>query len=79
VPTYLRAMALRHGSAIAGALRAAADISDEVLAKLATADTSKDVFGTASGREKLAALVDEIAKMEERAAVQLQSAAGMMA
>ena len=73
-PPYLRQMAQRHAQPIAGALLAAANVYDEVLARLSTADTSKEAFSMVSGREKLADLVDAVAGMEARAVAELEKA-----
>ena len=70
-PPYLRQMASRHGQAAAGRLRAAADVYDEILKKLATANTGKEAFGDAARREKLAGLVDDVAALEAKAVGQL--------
>ena len=78
-PVYLRQMALRHGQAVAGRLHAAADIYDEVLLRLATADTSKQAFSTPAGPEKLATLVDELAATEAKAVRELELALKAMA
>lgn len=79
VPPYLRQMAQRHGPSAAGALRAAADIYEQVLAKLRTIDVFDGSFATAAGREKLAALVDDVAGLEARAVQELQNAVTTMA
>jgi len=73
-PPYLRQMASRHGRVVAGPLMAAADMYESVLAKLDTADTSGDAFATATGRETLASLVEDLAKTEARAVGELQTA-----
>ena len=77
-PPYLRQMAARHGAAVAGSLRAAADVYGEVLVKLTTADTSKEAFSTPAGRGKLADLVDELAALEARAVGELEKASHQM-
>jgi len=77
-PPYLRQMALRHGQAAAGRLRAAADVYDEILEKPAMADTGKGAFSRAAGREKLAGLVDEMAALEAKAVGQLELAVKAM-
>jgi small-conductance mechanosensitive channel len=68
-------MAERHGAPMAGRLKAAAELYEQVLARLASADTSKQAFATAAGRERLAALVDEIAGIEAKAVNELENAA----
>lgn len=73
-PPYIRRMAERHRPNVAGPLRAAADVYEQVLAKLATADTSREVFATVVGRETLADLVDEMARLEAQAVTHLQQA-----
>jgi hypothetical protein len=73
-PPYLRQMASRHDQPAKGRLLTAADIHDEVLAKLATADTSKAAFSAAAGREKLADVVDQLAALEAKAAGELELA-----
>ena len=78
VPPYLRQMATRHGSAVASRLLAAAEIYESVLAKLGTADTSKEAFANAAGREALAHLVDEVAIMEGQAVGELNDACQQM-
>ena len=78
VPPYLRQMATRHGSAVASRLLAAAEIYESVLAKLGTADTSKEAFANAAGREALAHLVDEVAVMEGQAVGELTDACQQM-
>ncbi|MCL2701674.1 MAG: hypothetical protein FWE88_08275 [Phycisphaerae bacterium] len=77
-PPYLRQMASRHGSAIAGHLMTAAEIYESVLATLDTADTSDEAFASVTGRETLASLVDELAKTEAKAVAELQAAARKM-
>jgi len=73
-PPYLRQMAARHTRSVAARLGTAADIYDEVLAKLGTADTSKEAFSTAAGRLKLADVVDELAALEAKAVGELEQA-----
>jgi hypothetical protein len=77
-PPYLRWMATRHAKPAADRLLAAACIYDDVLAALATADTSKEAFATAAGRCKLADLVDKLAGLEARAAGEMDAAARAM-
>ena len=77
-PPYLRQMASRHGQTVAGRLRAAADVYDEILKKLATANVGKEALGDAAGREKLAGLVDEMAALEAKAVGQLKLAVKAM-
>jgi len=78
VPPYLRQMATRHGRFIAGPLETAAELYESVLERLDKADTSHEAFATATGRETLATLVEELAKTETRAAGELQTAAQKM-
>jgi len=78
VPPYLRQMALRHGEAAAGKLRAAAGIYEEVVAVLAPADTSKEAFTTPAGREALAKIVDAVAGFEAKAVGELELAVKAM-
>lgn len=73
-PSYLREMASRHGQSAADRLCAAADVYDQIVGRLATADTSKATFSTASGRERLADVVDEILAMESVAVGDLELA-----
>jgi hypothetical protein len=77
-PPYLRQMASRHSQGAADHLRAAADIYDQVVARLATADTSKAAFASPAGRERLADLVDEVAALDARAVGELALAAKSM-
>ena len=77
-PPYLRAMASRHGAAVAGPLRTAAELYEEVLAALGKADTSKEAFVSAAGRCDLADKVDAMAALEAKAVVQLESAVKAM-
>lgn len=74
VPPYLRQMAIRHGQSAASRLLAAAEIYESVLAKLGTADTSKEAFANAAGRETLAHLVGEVAILEGQAVGELNVA-----
>jgi hypothetical protein len=53
---------------------AAAEVYEIVLAKLATADTSKAAFSTADGRARLADAVDELAALEAKAVGELEQA-----
>jgi len=64
---YLRAMAERHPIEMGQHLRSAADIYEQVIAKLGGADTSNAAMISAEGREDLAALVEQIALLERSA------------
>lgn len=77
-PPYLRQMAARHTRSVAARLGTAADVYDEVVAKLGTADTSKEAFSTADGSRRLADLVDEIAALEAKAVRELSLALNAM-
>ncbi|MCL2641544.1 MAG: hypothetical protein FWD53_11910 [Phycisphaerales bacterium] len=74
VSPYLRQMAARHGGGVASMLLTAAEIYESVLAKLGAADTSKEAFASANGREALASLIDDIAQTEAKAIDELQVA-----
>lgn len=72
---YLRAMATRHPQAMAGHLNAAAEIYQQVLAALDTADTSEQaLIESAEGRERLAQLAEQIAGLESQTVTELGKA-----
>ncbi|MCC6580810.1 MAG: hypothetical protein IT440_10245 [Phycisphaeraceae bacterium] len=71
---YLQRMAERHGSKVAGPLREAGDLYEQVLEKLAAADTSSQAFASAAGRERLADAVDQIAALEAQAVAYIERA-----
>ncbi|MCC7408710.1 MAG: hypothetical protein IT442_11610 [Phycisphaeraceae bacterium] len=71
---YLRRMADRHGKKVADPLHTAADLYEQVLRKLAIADTSSQAFSSAAGRERLADVVDQMAALEVQAAVHIERA-----
>ncbi len=74
---YLRAMAARQREA-ASHLEAAADLYEQVLDKLKMANTSTAALMSRSGREDLAALVEEIARIEVRAVGEIEKAVAEM-
>ncbi len=78
VPPYLRQMAARHGSATAGRLGAAAEVYEQVLEKLQSADASKQAFTTDAGRLDLAKIVDALAVLESKAVGELELAVKAM-
>ncbi len=78
VPPYLRQMATRHGSAVAHSLQTAAEIYESALAKLDTANTSKEAFANTNGRTALAALLDDVSITEAKAVGELQAATQWM-
>jgi hypothetical protein len=71
---YLRAMANRHPEKVAAHLLAAADLYEQVLALLKTADTSQAAMMSEEGREKLAKLSESMAQVEARAVQEIEKA-----
>lgn len=72
--TYLKAMAKRHPKKVAAHLLAAVKLYEQVLAELKKADTSKAAMRSKAGRERLAALAETMASLEQRAVAELQKA-----
>jgi hypothetical protein len=77
VPSYLRQMVSRHGNA-ATHLLAAAEVYEQEVTELSKANTSKEAFANAAGREALAHLADEAAIMEGQAVAELEKAYNQM-
>lgn len=71
---YLPAMAKRHPEKVATHLMAAADLYQEVLELLQTADTSAGAMMSKEGREKLAGLAERMATIEASATAELEKA-----
>jgi len=69
---YLRAMAERHSEPTSSHLRAAANIYEQILDRLSSADIGKEALHAAQGREALAGLVDEMAELESEALGRLE-------
>lgn len=61
---YLRAMAQRHPEPVSSHLRAAVDGYERILHRLSSADTGKEALHSGPGREALAGLVEEVAKLQ---------------
>ncbi len=72
--TYLRAMADRHPGQPAAHLTAAANLYQQVLALLETADTSEAAMKSEQGREKLARTAETMAEIEAQAATHIEQA-----
>ena len=77
-PPYLRGMADRHGEPAASHLRAGADVYEQVLKRVESADTGKETLRSPSGREALARLVEETARLEAEALRKIENALGAM-
>jgi hypothetical protein len=71
---YLRAVAERHDRSAASHLEAAAAAFENGRTRMSEADTSKDALESRSGRENLARLIDEMARLETDAATHMESA-----
>jgi hypothetical protein len=71
---YLREMAGRRSAKTAEHLTAAADIYDEELRELGEGDTSKAAMMCKEGRERLARLVERLAKIESQAIAEIERA-----
>jgi len=76
--TYLERMALRHPGPVSTHLQAAAGVYQKVLDQLRDGDVSDTALGSAEGRERLAAMVEGVAAMEQQAVDELQKAAEAM-
>ena len=71
---FLKAMAARHPGEPGGHLTAAANLYDQELVLLATADTGQAAMTSRDGREKLAQLAEQMAAIEARAGDELEKA-----
>ncbi len=71
---YLRAMTNRHDDKAAGRLAAAADIYQDELRRLRSADTTKPAMMSGEGRQSLAHLVESIANLERQATAEVEKA-----
>jgi len=71
---YLREMAERRGGAAAEPLRSAAEKYDQIVRLVRIADVSKDGMAAQEGRERLAKLIDEMARIEAQATSDLEKA-----